>query len=727
MNRLVGVMYVGVLAGMVLAGPVARSQDMPMQPQPEQIDGPRCAGLPEWFMRSAPRPCDDWEVHSWLEETRHWRMEEKIRAGYDDSEYKRPELLWTQSSFVQPQMMVHDRFFYDPAARRYTVDRYLNDLDKRYGGIDSVLVWPTYPNIGVDNRNQYDLFHDLPWGVAGIKGFVDAFHQHGVKVLFPTMLWDQGTRAEGVPDAQALASELAEVGADGVNGDTLAGVPSTFRSASDALHHPLALEPELGPASEEMLKWNNMTWGYWKYGFVPTVSKYKWIEPRHMVNISNRWEHDHTNDLQFAFFNGIGFESWENIWGIWNQMTPRDAEALRRIAMVERYEKALLISQDWEPHVATRQYGIFASKWPGEGMTLWTLVNRNSYGVDGRQLVVPHFDKMRYYDLWNGKEIEAVREGDQDVLKFPMEANGFGAILSASTPPAGLEALLKTMSGLAAKPLSSYSHEWVSLGQQVVPIAKTQPAKDVPAGMSRVPSADFLFRVNGIEIEGTNDDGVDVQYAGEASPRRYHELKMHIDAFAIDTYPVTNAEFKRFLDSTKYHPADDHNFLKDWSDGTYPAGWEKKPVTWVSLEDARAYASWAGKRLPREWEWQYAAQGTDHREYPWGNNWVAANVPPTDSGRVEQPASDVQSHPAGASPFGVQDLVGNVWQWTDEWTDEHTRAAIVRGGSHYEPGGSRWYFPQAYKLSQHGKYLLMAPSIDRSASIGFRCAVDLAE
>jgi formylglycine-generating enzyme required for sulfatase activity len=70
------------------------------------------------------------------------------------------------------------------------------------------------------------------------------------------------------------------------------------------------------------------------------------------------------------------------------------------------------------------------------------------------------------------------------------------------------------------------------------------------------------------------------------------------------------------------------------------------------------------------------------------------------------------------------DLVGNVWQWTEEFTDEHTRAAILRGGSYYQPQGSSWYFPQAYKLNEHGKYLLIGPSLDRSAAVGFRCVVD---
>src|SRR5437879_2197422 len=90
------------------------------------------------------------------------RAERLIRAGYSSKEYERPELAWSQRDYVQPQMMIDDRFFYDAAAGKYTVDRYLDDLEKRYGGIDSVLIWPVYPNVGIDNRNQYDLTRDMP-------------------------------------------------------------------------------------------------------------------------------------------------------------------------------------------------------------------------------------------------------------------------------------------------------------------------------------------------------------------------------------------------------------------------------------------------------------------------------------------------------------------------------------------------------------------------------------
>jgi formylglycine-generating enzyme required for sulfatase activity len=700
------------------------AQDSSHPPQGQQIPPPACLTMPPAWEGSY-LPCTEEAHQKWLADVTHWRAERRIRIGYDPARYEIPALKWTQSSFMQPQMMVHDRYFYDPVAGEYTVDRYLDDLEKRYGGIDAVLIWATYPNMGIDNRNQQDMVRSMPGGVDGVKQMVAAFHRRGVQVLFPIMMWDQGTRDPGMGWPQATAEFMKQIGADGVNGDTQDGVPLAFSLAAEKGGHPLAFEPENGPA-DEGLGWNVLTWGQYHFQFVPTVDRYRWLEPRHQVNIQGRWNRDKTDDLQFAFFNGEGWESWENVWGIWNGITPRDGEATRRVATIERGVAPFLVSQGWEPFDPMHRYGVFASRWPLGDQTLWTIVNRNEYDVLGRQMTVPYRQGERYFDLYHGVELTPEQEGDNAVLSFTTEAHGYGAILATpGEPSSAVRQLMAKMKEVVSQPLSSFSHQWKPLTQHLVEIAPAQSASVAPVGMIKIPGGNYVFKVDGIEIEGSDDVGVDVQYPWEDTPRRFHEHRMQIQPFYIDKYPVTNGEFKKFLDATHYHPKDDLNFLKDWGNGTFLEGWGQKPVTWVSLEDARAYAKWAGKRLPHEWEWQFAAQGTDGRIYPWGNSWDAKAVPTPDQGRTMRGPDNVDAHSSGASPFGVMDLVGNVWQWTDEYVDEHTRGGILRGGSYYQPQGSIWYFPQAYKNDQHGKLLLMAPSYDRSAALGFRCVKDV--
>lgn len=709
--------FAAVLALFVLGTLTARGQFAPYPPADGLIPGP-------------PKASD---FSSWIEDLNQWREETLIRLGYDGAEYDRAEMKWAERAFIQPQMMAHDRYFFDPASGKYTVDRYLADLKKRYDGIDAVLIWATYPNLGIDGRNQFDLVRDLPGGIAALKAMVDDFHRRGVRVLFPYSPWDRGTRREDAPDWQVLSQLMSAIGADGLNGDTMYWFPRAFRTASDAAGHPLAFEPQVEPDSPgEELAWDNLSWNDWivqtdrgwKYPFIPSVIADKWLEPRHMVNVTDRWARDKADNLQHAFFNGVGYESWENIWGIWNQIDGRDAEALRRIAAIERATSHLLTSHEWEPHTPVLQPGVFASKFPANAETLWTLVNRNEYAIAGRQIRLVRRPEWHYYDLWHGIELQPDTDGSQVILSFEVEPRGYGAVLATSRLSPEEQQLLDRMLRLSAQPLRSFSSEWHFLPQHLVDIAPTKKVASAPEGMVAIPEDNFNFSVAGTEIEGDNRIGVDVQMPWEDSPRREHFERMHLKRFYLDRTLVTNDEFAKFLAASGYHPRDDHNFLRDWRDGKYPDGRARQPVTWVSLEDARAYASWAGKRLPHEWEWQYAAQGTDGRLYPWGNQWDSAAVAPTEKGRILPPPPDVATFPRNTSPFSVMDLVGSVWQWTDEYEDEHTRAAILRGGSYYQPQGSLWYFPQAYRLNQHSKYLLMAPGIDRAATIGFRCAKD---
>ena len=710
LGRATALTFLLLLGGSVYLSPVAVAQDTNYPPVDAQIPGPTKAA----------------DRKAWLEDLRHWRQERLDRIGFDDSNYRRPDLSWTQRNFVCSQMMIEERDFYDHDKMVYTVDNYLGRVEKEIGGTDSVLVWDTYPNLGVDDRNQFDRLRDMPGGIAALKQMVAEFHRRGVKVIFPETPWDRGTRDEDRKDWVAQAELMKEIGADGLMGDTMDGMPRVYLSASDAVHHPLALHPEGLPA-EETLAWNEMTWVYWSYPFVPMISRYKWLETRHMPMLVSGGRH-RIDGIQAAFFNGVGYSNQQDVIGIHNEFTARDAEAIRRVMQIERAFAPLLVSPDWQPHAPTMQEGVFASRFPTSDQTLWTIINRNEYKVTGAQVEITPEPGIRYFDLWHGVELhpEASTNGNA-ILMFDIESKGFGAILELHSRdiPDAVAMVMKEMHERSIKPLSEYSDEWLPLQQSMVKNEEAKGSRAPYSGMILIPAAEFDFKVHGIEVNNHNELGMDVQYPWEDAPHRDHDHLIAIKPFYIDRYPVTNAEFKRFLDESHYQPRDGHNFLRDWHDGAYPAGWGQKPVTWVSLEDARVYAQWAGKRLPNEWEWQYAAQGLDGRTYPWGNEWDPRAVPTPDKSRRLTSPNDVGAHPRGASPFSVLDMVGNVWQWTNEFEDPHTRSATLRGGSHYQAQGSWWYFPQAYQLDQHGKYLLMAPSIDRSGTIGFRCAADV--
>jgi formylglycine-generating enzyme required for sulfatase activity len=134
-----------------------------------------------------------------------------------------------------------------------------------------------------------------------------------------------------------------------------------------------------------------------------------------------------------------------------------------------------------------------------------------------------------------------------------------------------------------------------------------------------------------------------------------------LDAFYIDRTEVTNRAFKAFCDATGYlHPS---NPL--W-DGNYFLANPDHPVLNLTWDQARAYCTWAGKRLPTEAEWEKAARGTDGRTYPWGNAWGDSLANMRD-GDAFAKAAPVGRFPGGASPYGALDMAGNVWEWCSDW------------------------------------------------------------
>ncbi len=146
--------------------------------------------------------------------------------------------------------------------------------------------------------------------------------------------------------------------------------------------------------------------------------------------------------------------------------------------------------------------------------------------------------------------------------------------------------------------------------------------------------------------------------------------KMYVDAFRIDKYPVTNAQYSRFVGGT------DHSPPRHWEGGAYPAEKGTHPVVYVTWHDAVAYAEWAGKRLPTEEEWEKAARGSDGRAYPWGD-WEEGRCNTEEAG-IGDTTPVGQYSPGGDSPYSCADMAGNVWGWT---ATREGRGRVVRGGS----------------------------------------------
>jgi formylglycine-generating enzyme required for sulfatase activity len=228
-------------------------------------------------------------------------------------------------------------------------------------------------------------------------------------------------------------------------------------------------------------------------------------------------------------------------------------------------------------------------------------------------------------------------------------------------------------------------------------------------GMVLVPAGSFVM--------GNVDEGL-------STP----EHTVNVPAFYIDIYEVTNAQYKAFCDSTSRAYPQDPGFSGMPNYFTNPA-YVNYPVVYVDWNDARAYAVWAGKRLPSEAEWERAAKGnTDNRRWPWGDTWIAANANIGDGNPDGYTyTSPVGTYPSGISPAGCYDMAGNIWEWCED--DEHSDyAGAPTDGSAWidDPRGNVRVFRGGSCADgiwdQRCAHRLFNDQSERNFNRGFRCA-----
>jgi hypothetical protein len=663
--------------------PAARDPRSPREidlPTPVPLaPGADLAGLDTAKILAAPDDPADWPA--WRAALRRWRREARARTGHDPAGYRHPDAAWAARAVSMCVAWLWDETLYDRTRERFTPDAFLAAGERDFGGYDAVVLWNGYPFLGLDGRDQFACFDAVP----ELPDLVRALHEKGVRVLAPYNPWDTGT---GHPDpaehATLLAALVARLDLDGVFLDTLRGGDDLLLTTVRAARPGTVFETESAVPTDRIGA-HLASWAqWWADSPVPGVPRARWFEPAHMTHQTRRWHTDHTEELHSAWLSGGGILVWENVFGARVPWSPRDRALLRALLPARRHFAAHFTDGDWDPLADSASPELPAARFRLGDTTLWPVVNRTGAPYRGPLLGRSADPELRWYDAVSGHRLDPALTGT-------LPANGAACVVALparQADTASFRRLLADARTAAAGWSDDARLPAITLRHTPVPYA---PRPTPPDGMAALPggtirqTVTYQVRECGLPGEPPYTD------AWKPLPPLLHQERelqrtVVLGEFAIGRHEVTNAEYAAFLAATGYRPTRGEGFLAHWRGQQPPVGARFTPVVCVNLDDARAYARWAGLRLPTPAEWQAAAEAGA-------------------LGRITPP----------------------VWNWTEsETSDGRTRAAVLKGGAAHRAEGSEWYAPGGPRPPGYELPLpLPAAGSDRFTTVGFRCAVDL--
>lgn len=707
---------------------------------------------------------------------------------FDNSMFERDDLKWVRHTYLCQLMMGWDHNIYDSKKNRYTLNDFIGFNNKVLGGAEIYGLWPTWPALGMDQRNQWDMYRSMPGGMPAVKGLADLCHHNNSHFYIAFKPWDTATRNED--PYEGLAQSVKETGADGVVLDCSGASTEQLQKAGDNGGIGVVMYSEGMAVPKDMQgivsgRVHNALY------YCPMLNLNKLIKPEFAIfRVVEVGKERIKREYSLSLFNGYGTEN--NLFSPGRPYWMEEQwKYLGKILMIQRESAENFTQKNWIPLIETIADNIFVNKWPAENKTIYTIFSLIPQGFNKALFEVRPKPNHHFVDLWNHEPVKldtvenrifAVADVEAFSEKY-LGTNNEGAVGAIAEFPE----LLQVSFHLPADELTfsatkgdnikiyagmpGYEGKWLSysvkkqtirllkefgreegkfvvqlfekgqlIDEQIVSFepasarlisekVQTKKYAKAPAEMVKIPSGKFKMEV---EFGDWFIPYPEVQEKEEVA----------MPDFYMDRFPVSNAEFKVFLEKSKYQPSDPENFLKHWENGKIKPGDENKPVVFVSYEDAWAYAKWAGKRLPTEMEWQYAAQTEKLNEWPWGDKTkiIAEKTEVTGTLTVEtlsgidstlcNPGNgsldSAGSYPKGENPFGLQDLVGSAWQLTNDVYDNCTYSFVMlKGGSFFKPEDSWWYVQGGPKNLRHRQMLLrVSQGFERKATVGFRCVAD---
>jgi formylglycine-generating enzyme required for sulfatase activity len=685
---------------------------------------------------------------------------------FDNSLYERKDLAWIKESYLIILKMAWDREFLDRLTGKYTYADFLKREAELFGYTDIFGIWPTWPRLGLDQRNQWDLYRDLPGGTGQLRNFVRMSRLSGTRFFIAYNPWDNSTRKED--HYKGMAQLIAETDADGVVLDTRGSSSYELQAAADSVRKGVVMYSEGMAITKDMPgiisgRVHNAIF------LSPELNLNKLIKPDFSIfRVCDVGEDVIHREIAVSFFNGYGTELNMFRPGGRDENYNNDLGFLSKTTFILRQNNDAFIDNDWTPLLRTKADMVYVNRWKSGSKTIYTVLNMRSSGTEGKLFEADTAGGKHFVSLWNHENLLPVvengktylpasaagwqpsvsgtrKEGSVDcIAEFPelirskligdsirIHGTGNGNLLIWKGDPSYKTAFREfrlsdttirvkdIFSFYEGKIVLQYLEEKRLKDENVLflrggrpwiisRVIRSERASVLPSDMVLVPGTDFSFGVT------SNDDFIP-----------YPEVSgviMSIDSFLIDKYPVTNAQFYDFISSSGYRPSDTTRYLRHWESGKFRQGQEKYPVVYISHEDMLAYAKWSQKRLPTQAEWQLAAQGPDRRKWPWGDEFHGTHC----NNAFDRP-TPVDAFSKGQSIYGAFDMVGNVWQMTNDLyfngTDYFT---VIRGGSYYKPESSWWYIqggPQPLDKTQ--MLLMVSQGFDRSSTVGFRCVKDI--